>query len=101
MPVIQSNKANPRFGPAASVAPARATTFEAAIRRKRPIRLFPLVRYELGGEIELAPASDPVAVAAFARVLAHCNDDVTLSDGQRVHPEAFTHALMEVSALFA
>jgi phenylacetate-coenzyme A ligase PaaK-like adenylate-forming protein len=101
MPVIQSNKANPRFGPAASVAPARATTFQPAIRRKRPSRLFPFVRYELGGEIELAPASDPVAVAAFARVLGRCNDDVMLSDGQRVHPEAFTQALREVSALFA
>lgn len=67
-------------------------------------RCFPLVRYELGDEIESREAVDLNGVFGidhFQKVIGRCNDYVQLSDGTRVHSEAFTHAIRscaEVSA---
>jgi phenylacetate-CoA ligase len=57
-------------------------------------RCTPLVRYEIGDEVELggSPGSS-VGVAAFERVIGRCNDYVPLPDGTRIHSEAFSHAL--------
>jgi phenylacetate-coenzyme A ligase PaaK-like adenylate-forming protein len=58
-------------------------------------RCFPLVRYELGDEIELCGLSRecPSGLACFARVVGRCNDYVTLSDGSCIHSEVFSHVV--------
>jgi phenylacetate-coenzyme A ligase PaaK-like adenylate-forming protein len=58
-------------------------------------RCVPLVRYELGDEIELkSGAAERVAsVLSFERVIGRCNDYVVLGEGSLVHSEAFTHAV--------
>jgi phenylacetate-CoA ligase len=58
-------------------------------------RSFPLVRYDIGDEIELPPGSPDVMVGLtrFERVAGRCNDYVLLADGTMVHSEAFTHVV--------
>jgi phenylacetate-coenzyme A ligase PaaK-like adenylate-forming protein len=58
-------------------------------------RCLPLVRYELGDEIELeASATDhAVGITRFRKVVGRCNDYVPLADGSRIHSEAFSHAV--------
>jgi phenylacetate-coenzyme A ligase PaaK-like adenylate-forming protein len=58
-------------------------------------RCTPLVRYDLGDEIALAPGSaDRVSsVLRFERVVGRCNDYVQLADGFTAHSEVFTHAI--------
>ena len=58
-------------------------------------RCFPLVRYELGDEIELWDDETNLAIGidSFKRVRGRCNDHVLLKDGTIVHSEAFTHAV--------
>ena len=59
-------------------------------------RCFPLVRYELGDQIEALHLSDRSLIfglADFNKVLGRCNAYVTLGDGTRVHSEAFSHVL--------
>lgn len=57
-------------------------------------RCFPLVRYEIGDELELEdPAAPGVGVERFARVAGRCNDYVELADGSLIHSEAFSHAV--------
>jgi phenylacetate-CoA ligase len=58
-------------------------------------RCVPLVRYELGDEIELgsSAAEHVSSVLSFERVIGRCNDYVALGEGARVHSEAFTHAV--------
>jgi phenylacetate-CoA ligase len=58
-------------------------------------RCFPLVRYEIGDEIE---PDDPavahlVGLTRFRRVIGRCNDYVELADGARIHSEVFSHAV--------
>jgi phenylacetate-coenzyme A ligase PaaK-like adenylate-forming protein len=58
-------------------------------------RCFPLVRYEIGDEIEL-PAGAPDRVyglRTFVRVIGRCNDSVILADDTAIHSEVFTHAV--------
>lgn len=66
-------------------------------------RKFPLVRYELGDEIELGEGegADPVGPARFARVLGRCNDYVPTADGALIHSEAFSHAVRPCAAVRA
>jgi phenylacetate-coenzyme A ligase PaaK-like adenylate-forming protein len=60
-------------------------------------RCFPLLRYDIGDEIELpAPA---IGVASFSRVIGRCNDYIEFDDGLMIHSEAITHSLSGVSAL--
>jgi phenylacetate-CoA ligase len=58
-------------------------------------RCFPLVRYELGDEIELwdGAANFATGIDSFKRVIGRCNDHVQLPDGAIIHSEAFTHAV--------
>jgi phenylacetate-CoA ligase len=57
-------------------------------------RCFPLVRYAMGDEIELArPASATAGLLSFDQVIGRCNDTVRLSDGTLVHSEVFSHAV--------
>lgn len=57
-------------------------------------RCFPLVRYELGDEIELgSPNSEDLGVSRFKRVRGRCSDYVELPDGSRIHSTVFTHAI--------
>jgi phenylacetate-CoA ligase len=58
-------------------------------------RAFPLVRFELGDEIEIADDAPAAAIglAAFRRVVGRCNDYVVLADGFTVHSEVFSHAV--------
>ena len=64
-------------------------------------RCFPLVRYDLGDEIELDGSRAATAgvstgsLHGFVRVLGRCNDIVALPDGSTVHSEAITHAVRE------
>lgn len=57
-------------------------------------RAFPLVRYEIGDEIETLPEdNEGLGVSRFMRVNGRCNDFITLEDGSRIHSEAVTHSV--------
>lgn len=56
-------------------------------------RCFPLIRYELGDEIELAPGDNGMGVLRFSRVLGRCNAYLELPDGTKIHSEAITHCV--------
>ena len=56
-------------------------------------RCFPLIRYELGDEIELEPGEEGLGVARFQSVKGRCHDTVTLADGTILHSEAFSHSV--------
>lgn len=57
-------------------------------------RAFPLVRYDLGDEIEFDTTDIPRGpVYRFARVVGRCNDYIPLADGAQIHSEAVTHAV--------
>ena len=64
-------------------------------------RAFPLVRYEIGDEVEPATASDGgfAGLSEFRRVVGRCNDYVILTDGFTVHSEVFSHAIRPASAV--
>jgi len=64
-------------------------------------RAFPLVRYEIGDEVEAAGDSDDAlaGLAEFRRVVGRCNDYVILRDGFTVHSEVFSHAVRPCSAV--
>src|SRR5262249_7387116 len=64
-------------------------------------RSLPLVRYEIGDEVELAAGSPDhvVGLTRFERVLGRCNDYVSLRDGTLVHSEAFSHAVRPCAAI--
>jgi phenylacetate-CoA ligase len=66
-------------------------------------RAFPLVRYEIGDEVEAAGLSNPsvAGLAEFVRVVGRCNDSVVLKDGFTVHSEAFSHAIRPCGAVRA
>ena len=56
-------------------------------------RLVPLVRYDIGDEVEIEPGEPTVGLSRFRRVRGRCNDYVELSGGEIVHSELFTHAV--------
>jgi phenylacetate-CoA ligase len=58
-------------------------------------RCFPLVRYEIGDEIELGDlyTKSAIGIEAFQRVVGRCNDYVILEDGVIIHSELFTHVV--------
>ena len=64
-------------------------------------RCFPLVRYEIGDEVELpdTPGGLALGLDCFKRVLGRCNEFVLLPGGARIHSEAFTHAVRECTAI--
>jgi len=58
-------------------------------------RSMPLIRYEIGDEVELPEPTlgATVGVERFARVVGRCNQHVALDDGATIHSEVFSHAL--------
>lgn len=64
-------------------------------------RRTPLVRYELGDEVEPYEASGDLvpSLMGFERVIGRCNDFVVLEGGFTVHSEAFTHAVRTCHAI--
>lgn len=64
-------------------------------------RSMPLVRYEIGDELELAPGSRDhlVGVTHFERLSGRCNDYVEMADGAWIHSEAFSHAVRPCAAV--
>ena len=56
-------------------------------------RCFPLIRYELGDEIELEPGEEGLGVARFQSVKGRCNDTVALADGTILHSTTFSQAV--------
>jgi len=64
-------------------------------------RAFPLVRYEIGDEVETALVSGDTfaGLSEFRRVVGRCNDYVVLKDGFTVHSEVFSHAIRPCSAV--
>ncbi|HMQ14786.1 MAG TPA: hypothetical protein PKC49_02325 [Phycisphaerae bacterium] len=60
-------------------------------------RCMPLVRYELGDEIEQGhAAADGLGVLRFERVIGRCNTFLLLRDGTRIHSEAITHCVAAI-----
>jgi len=64
-------------------------------------RCFPLIRYEIGDEIELYYGQSPFGVRRFKRVIGRCNDYLLLPDGSRIHSELITHAVRSCSEIKA
>jgi phenylacetate-CoA ligase len=64
-------------------------------------RCLPLVRYEIGDEIELgeAPQDSRSGIGAFERVIGRCNDYVLLADGTTVHSEVFSHVVRPCTSI--
>jgi phenylacetate-CoA ligase len=64
-------------------------------------RSLPLVRYEIGDEVDLgAGAPDrAVGLVGFERLSGRCNDYVAMADGALVHSEVFSHAVRACAAI--
>lgn len=63
-------------------------------------RCVPLIRYEIGDEIELWQPDEPrVGISSFRRVLGRCNDYVLLPGSAPIHSEAVTHAVRPCAAI--
>ncbi|MCX6620125.1 MAG: hypothetical protein NTY38_03415, partial [Acidobacteria bacterium] len=65
-------------------------------------RMFPLIRYELGDEIELSEdhgSAPALGLTQFHRVIGRNNDCVYLQGGGRIHSELFTHVVRANSAI--
>jgi phenylacetate-coenzyme A ligase PaaK-like adenylate-forming protein len=58
-------------------------------------RSLPLVRYEIGDEVELADGAPDhvIGLSRFERLIGRCNDHVVLTNGALVHSEVFSHAV--------
>jgi phenylacetate-coenzyme A ligase PaaK-like adenylate-forming protein len=56
-------------------------------------RALPLVRYEIGDEIELDEGTPGLGVERFRRVVGRCNDYLPLAGGALIHSEAVAHAV--------
>lgn len=64
-------------------------------------RSLPLVRYEIGDEVELPPGSPDrvVGLTRFERLLGRCHDYIELADGTLVHSAAFDHVFRPCAAI--
>jgi phenylacetate-coenzyme A ligase PaaK-like adenylate-forming protein len=64
-------------------------------------RCVPLVRYEIGDEVELCNegVERAVGITSFTRVIGRCNDFIALSDGFLAHSEVITHAVRSCAAI--
>jgi phenylacetate-CoA ligase len=62
-------------------------------------RCFPLIRYDLGDEIELLNGRLDFyyGLNGFKKVIGRCNAYIELVDGTNIHSEAFTHAIKVIS----
>jgi len=65
-------------------------------------RCFPLVRYDIGDEIELCEDNPEThSIDRFRAVIGRCNDYAELPGGTLIHSEAFTHAIRVESQVLA
>lgn len=66
-------------------------------------RCFPLVRYDLGDEIEVSDTSKDFhyGLNTFKKVSGRCNAYIELAEGAIIHSEAFTHAVKIFSSILA
>jgi phenylacetate-coenzyme A ligase PaaK-like adenylate-forming protein len=60
-------------------------------------RCFPLIRYEIGDEIEVDRPG--IGITSFKRVIGRCNDYIELENGLKIHSEAVTHCLSGFAAI--
>lgn len=56
-------------------------------------RCFPLIRYEVGDEIDLEPGDEELGVARFRHLTGRSFDVVTLADGTLLHCQCFDVAV--------
>lgn len=56
-------------------------------------RCFPLVRYEVGDELEPLAGEDDLSVSRFRRVIGRCNAFLIMPDQTMIHSEAVTHCV--------
>jgi phenylacetate-coenzyme A ligase PaaK-like adenylate-forming protein len=59
-------------------------------------RCFPLVRYRIGDVVPEDP-TDPSFDQRLSSIIGRCNDYLVLTSGRRIHSEAFTHAIKDLS----
>jgi len=66
-------------------------------------RCFPLVRYELGDEVELKQQNPSLAygLTTIARIIGRSNDHIILYDGTVLHSEVFTHAVRACAGILS
>ncbi len=65
-------------------------------------RCFPLIRYDIGDEIEGLEKSETetaYGISQFSRVVGRCNDYVELRDGSRIHSEVFSHCVRDIKEI--
>lgn len=62
-------------------------------------RCLPLVRYRIGDLVR--PCSVAPVSLAFREVVGRCNESLVLANGERVHSEAFAHALRGIEEVHA
>jgi len=62
-------------------------------------RCFPLLRYEIGDEVESAKAT--IGITSFPSVFGRLNDYIELKDGTYIHSEAISHSVKECSLVSA
>lgn len=62
-------------------------------------RCFPLVRYEIGDEVQLHDGDDGIALTRLAAVIGRSNAFVTMPDGQVLHFGTFSQAIKEVTGV--
>ncbi len=63
-------------------------------------RCLPLIRYQVGDLVNAQPDADN-CLHTFATVIGRSHDVVTLSGGQQIHAEAFSHAVKDTRAIHA
>lgn len=60
-------------------------------------RCFPLIRYDIGDEIELPSDEPDLGVTRISRIMGRCNDYLVLRDGSQIHSELITHSVRSYS----
>jgi len=60
-------------------------------------RCFPLLRYEIGDEIDIKEAT--IGVTSFAKVLGRCDDYLEIRNGERIHWKAIAHCVKDCKGI--
>jgi phenylacetate-CoA ligase len=64
-------------------------------------RCFPLVRYEIGDEIELMEEGGEYGLRSFQAVVGRTNSFVLLGDGAQIHTRAVGHCVRDIAGVVA
>jgi len=62
-------------------------------------RCFPLIRYEIGDEVELYDGDNGLGISRLKKVIGRCNLFALMPDGSKIHSEAFTHCVRDVQGI--